>query len=1440
MGLQLQVGSSDRDPLTGLIGRQEFLQQMRRQGGQDREEGVFGRFTLVYFNLLNFKLYNLTFGQEAGDDCLLRIAQILQKEFEGEQVARFSDDHFAVLTKRTDLVEAITQIYHQAGDANQHINAGIRYIDESVKEGSEGLVCDQAKIACDSIKKEASKYYAIYSEELRNQLERNTYIIENLDQAISKGYIQVYFQPVIRALTGKLCSVEALTRWVDPLMGLMSPAVFIPVLEEAHLLHKLDTFVMQEVGRILRNGIDVGAPITPVSFNLSRTDFILCNPFEELEKIVQKYKLQRDLLCVEITESVLMSNTALVSEEIRKFREAGYEVWMDDFGSGYSSLNTLKEFAFDEIKIDMLFLRNLDERGKQIISTIVDMAKKLHIHTLAEGAETKEQVDFLREIGCEKIQGYYYGRPQPIEDMAKHMVEEGIPSESRTEAQMYDRIGELNVITDKPVAIFSSDGTELQMLYCNKAYQEVLDSIGGRSEEELNDLIDKPNFALFKKFQDFTRRVVSSSEEETLYYIDNGQKLRLKARNVVNDGSHCLIQASLENITYVEGKAEVADVDKTIRNLMTLYHVIYELNPAKDTITLLVSASEPDEVGKAYHGILETNRIYTEGNLYEEDQERFRSFFQEITSKDYLLARKEAYRCIWVRVRQMDGNYKWMEFVALILKDEDYKVLIFMKDAAIEDADDKEQTLRRIMDSNTIVMEKRALRKADDHTALWDTLMQTTVGMYFWKDTNRRFQGASKSFLHYFGLSSLEELLGKTDEEMGWHVDRNQFQDDEERVLGKGETLLEVKGTCIARGRVRHIVTYRFPIYTDGKSTGLLGYFMDEDMMGEIARKVERSELIDEVTGLLNMYGIAAIGKRFYEEFRQNGRDFDAVLVNIPEISTLYDRYGIQNAKNMIRQIAKEIEEICGTNAVLARTDIGQFFAMKQLDEPGWAEEIQKAVTEKIQALREIDGLPCTLFVHALHQKASDSVSFDRLTFKMVNELMDLENEHADHLKEVSVPFDLRKFDEMDESVYMADEETHELLYINKTALHDLHLSGDYDYRGKKCYEVLMGRTTPCDDCANASLREDRFHVESYHNPVTGKDYILRGTLVPWKDRLVRFSTSTCITDVQKENEQKETKVYGELAANDVIGEALQESDPDQGIMTLLSRMGELMQADRTFIYEIRGETVKNTYLWKRNQNEEQAELPTPPDNVRALLREIYRDAQEFKVEFAENVRTDLPDLYEYLRLCKIDSMDSLPIRIGGEVIGYVGMLNPSRERLRSSGLFLSTLTRFLSIMLRNRDAYRQLDAMSHRDSLTGVMNRRAYHELQMKRTLHNRSVVIFCDVNGLKKANDTLGHEAGDVLIRNTAHAMANVVSREEIYRMGGDEFLILVENLTPFQVEEIQGDLRKSFAAEGVSVAMGAAISEGKGEKISDLVQEADAKMYENKQKMHAELGM
>lgn len=403
------------DEVTGIANMNYFRGQAFEL--MNKAEIKASDYIYLYFDIENFKMLNQKYGFWEGNTFLKGFADFLKTIFEDALIAHFSNDNFVVLAKDEKIKDKIFLICKKITEYQYDIKLGIKvgaYKPEN-KEVLPLVACDHARYACNSIKKNYNLTYCLYDKAMALRFQKKQYIINNFDNAIKNEYIKVYYQPVVNAATGKLCGFEALARWDDPEFGFLSPADFIETLEEYHQIHRLDMYIVDKVCRDINDSKKTGRKILPVSLNFSRLDFDSLNLANEVGTCLEKYNIDKSEIHIEITESTLSEDDIKLKEELKSFRAQGYALWLDDFGAGYSGLNVLKEYDFDLIKIDMKFLSNFsgNEKAKQILKNIINLAKDLGMQTLTEGVETQEAYEFLRENGCEKLQGYLFSKPIP-------------------------------------------------------------------------------------------------------------------------------------------------------------------------------------------------------------------------------------------------------------------------------------------------------------------------------------------------------------------------------------------------------------------------------------------------------------------------------------------------------------------------------------------------------------------------------------------------------------------------------------------------------------------------------------------------------------------------------------------------------------------------------------------------------------------------------------------------------------------------------------------------------------------------------------------------------------------------------------------------------------------------------------------------------------------
>jgi diguanylate cyclase (GGDEF)-like protein len=684
----------DNDHLTGLLSMKRFLDITKREMDMNNSHiNVHKKdYKFIYFDIRKFKLFNVKYGIEAGNRILKIIAGILSYVFVNDFVSRFSDDHFVIFTDKEDMEACIKDVHKQCGDISLEpkleLKAGIcRLNDFADTDGNvfktsisdPAIACDYAKMACDRIKNISDIYFMVYSPEIQKELSTMKYTSDNIDAAIENGYIKVYYQPVIRTISGNLCGLEALARWDDPKYGLLSPAMFIPALEESNQIYKLDSFIVSEICRRYRYEVDHGRDTVPVSFNLSKLDFLACDIFNVVEAAVEKYQVPRDMLHVEITESIFINDRIFFDSELKRFHDHGYQVWMDDFGSGYSSLNVLKDYKFDELKIDMEFLSSFTKVSQDIIKSTVEMAKRISMQTLAEGVETLEQFNFLKNIGCEKTQGYYFGKPLPYEETMANMKKKGIAIENTKWRHYFDKIGGQNIISDSSLAIFEFNGNDFRFLFVNEAYMDVLKAAGTESIEKVYKNMNSKDSPLYRLFRKFVAGEFKDGEIKDITYPAGESFLNARVSLIARCENYSSYRVTITDISQNELRTERQKIDDTLRTMYLMLDHLFVMDISDDSI-ISVDTTESSLDGSAdkdaKHGEAEaTQKIrgvkdYLRNeieNIHPLDRDRFLEFTDPATIYKRIENNSKSFITDYFLQKNETGNYAFYLYVFMMV-----------------------------------------------------------------------------------------------------------------------------------------------------------------------------------------------------------------------------------------------------------------------------------------------------------------------------------------------------------------------------------------------------------------------------------------------------------------------------------------------------------------------------------------------------------------------------------------------------------------------------------------------------------------------------------------------------------------------------------------------------------------------------------------------------
>ncbi len=433
------------DEVTGLFNFSVFLHALSDFLHDLRHGRHPGRWALVCFNISRFKLFNSQYGYAAGNDLLRNAGSIISEASGGRLVTRGTADRFYCLCRDEQAEELVRSVHKSMGDSafgRVDVYAGICTLTGDRSENETAV--EYAQIACGCAAGDFENYFRRFSMDMADGVRRNDYIIKHAAQAAEKGWIRVFYQPVYNSLSGRIVSYEALSRWDDPVNGFLSPGEFIPVLEKAHLLSIIDLCVLAQACAWIRECEERGRSVH-VSVNLSRTDLTVPKIHERINAILDSAGVGRDCVAFEITESALVNHEELIGEHIAKFHADGYQVWLDDFGSGYSSLNALQRFDFDVIKLDMMFLRNPTHRTPDILTDVIDMSKRLGLPCITEGVETQKQLELLMSMGCFYAQGFYISKPLPPADLVTLLKGKGCENETPEDRLFYGDIARINI-----------------------------------------------------------------------------------------------------------------------------------------------------------------------------------------------------------------------------------------------------------------------------------------------------------------------------------------------------------------------------------------------------------------------------------------------------------------------------------------------------------------------------------------------------------------------------------------------------------------------------------------------------------------------------------------------------------------------------------------------------------------------------------------------------------------------------------------------------------------------------------------------------------------------------------------------------------------------------------------------------------------------------------
>lgn len=1411
----------EMDSLTGYPGMHRFLasaEQFLQKSGHPE------KYALLAFDIVHFKLLNLNYGIHEADRFLGRMGEIIGQIFEGAFISRFDVDHFMVLTGAENLEDRIRMAHDRIlairPESRVHCTVGVYQLG---RWGTDfNLACARVKAACDSIHDAGDRYFAYYTASMDKQITLKDYVTRNIDTAIEKGYIKAWYQPIVRTISGALCGMEALARWEDPVKGFLMPAEFIPALEESRQIHKLDLEIIRQVCENYSRSAREDRPAVAVSVNLSRLDFFACDIFQEVERRVRQYNVPRDMIHIEITERLITARDPRIQKALQEFREAGYELWMDDFGSDYSSLNLLKDYSFDVLKIDMAFLRSSSDKARSIISSVIAMDKKIGTRSLAEGVETKEQFEFLRSMGCEKAQGYYFGKPMPYEESLAHCMKEGLTIETRAWKKYYDDIGKIDFQTDETLAVFEYENHHLRYLFINRPYLKVLHTFNNSSLGHAEAFINDMSLEMARTMHKYVERCIREGKPQKLVYMVNDQFLEATAELVARCNGKACIRTTLSNIT---GSISHGDMDR----LRRILHYVYNMYDSISLLDRKADTLEPLAISDgdwARHPSIPKGKEYIHqlalSRIWEEDYDRYMAFMDMDTLQQRLEERKQGFLTDVFRFRHDDGRYAWIAQALIPIPRTDYGKIL---------------CCRMIIPGDQVVAtevqeEKKEPLISDD--LLWQSIRRDRKKGYFWLDREGRYWGASRTFLEIAELPSADALIGKTSRDMGWVYDEKKADAVTRSVLA-GKTVENQFNDVLIHGHLKSVVFSEWPIYKEGKVIGILGDCRDA-MQVEKEMGRHPAAMMDPISGAMNSRGIIESLIDYQEEFKSLAKDYAMLFLNIPQYRRILYTYGKETTGHLLQKVAGKIRDTLGVGGAIGRLERGGFIILFHYSDQGYVSTICRRLKEAVDGIHEVDGFSCTIGCEILVSYGSDGITTGTLIEKAVGMMHSREEGPADQWVDKRSLFDNLPLPYLLLDISMAEDGS--VLEI----LCRFHNEEYTRLTGQKSDEDISRYLTKALD-GEGHLLEEETYGAAYENHSSqglmelpgqkGKTaYVLAPG--PWQGSCVLLLTGRG-GKISKPSGREDSMDHEILGMTRIL---MTGNDYSASMAAVLRRIGALASASRVYVMEEEKGFVVNSFRWDGFSSSRQPDIPDcEKEEADSLWGPYLQKSGTIFMKDTKNLAESDGQLWAFMKKQGIHSFLSVSLYSGHEKVGALCVDNFAADKGEALTYLVETLSVFISLRRDRHLLMKRLRYLSENDTLTGVHNRNAMNIRLAELETGNRPVgIIYADLNNLKETNDTLGHEQGDEQLMLLAAVMKSVCPEGTIYRLGGDEFIVLLDSMTEPELYSLARRLAEAFHKSSVDVALGSRWI-GNPAGLMAGIKQAEYEMYNSKRRIHEE---
>ncbi|WP_408071234.1 EAL domain-containing protein [Butyrivibrio sp. JL13D10] len=645
-------------------------------------------FCCVYFTVKNFMQYYMKYGFDEGYQLISFVGNKIRNAFPVDICCKLEDSTFAVITDIDDVDTFITRIQRDFDEVYIHtgmeLQAGIYPIEPDDKSAED--IIQNANVACVSGEAKTEGIYIFDREHVDNSILMQHYVVHHLESALENGEIMIYYQPIFHTYSGKVCGHEALARWNNPEYGALMPNDFVPVLENAKKIYLLDSFVIKQVCSDQRDIIEkTGLKPVPVSINLTRLDFELCDMLKILEDEVKKNRLSRNLIQIEISEAEITTDRKGIKKELERFRDAGFTIVFDDFGSEFSSLHILNDMPFDAVKINSSFLEGYtyDKKPRIMMKNVINMVKELGIHTMMGSVEDEEILEFLKQAGCEKTQGHLYSEAVPL----WYYPEGGYPFEyeSEEERNFYSEIGNVNILSQTPIeehideeeaiflnqlplAIFELDTkNNIKVLMYSKDFNDIFEPLFIGDVRFIYDLFDSPRHSLGKNIKLLAAQCINDDEIHTLEFVTSRGYNRLMLRRITTSGTigKTAILAIAETMSEEDPSARAVKLNSHLMFLYMIYNRVDIVNLDLDTFETVYENNAKFTQKMSKGTFSNAIKNFAEEAIYNEDREAFLNFYNAKTINERLREFNFDHLTDYFRTKDANGDYNWLMYLII-------------------------------------------------------------------------------------------------------------------------------------------------------------------------------------------------------------------------------------------------------------------------------------------------------------------------------------------------------------------------------------------------------------------------------------------------------------------------------------------------------------------------------------------------------------------------------------------------------------------------------------------------------------------------------------------------------------------------------------------------------------------------------------------------------